>query len=300
MAEFIEAFTRIGWVDVLDVLVAGFLIYQVLLLIRGTRGWQMSLGAAALLLFYYLTRALNMQTVGLFLDYFITYFIFALIVIFQSEIRQGLIRLGRGSFLKRFFENAPPMRYDEVVLAATTLSSQRIGGLVVIEREIGLKNYIESGIRLDAALTYDLLVTIFNPKSPLHDGAVILSGDRIAAAGCFLPLTLDPYLSKELGTRHRAAIGISRETDAVAVVVSEETGKISLVVDREMTRGLDGPRLLKLLKRHLEPTVKEGGTEETAEKKPKAEKKIKTQPKSKKAARAHAMTEGGEAPSSSS
>ncbi|HSR53945.1 MAG TPA: diadenylate cyclase CdaA [Acidobacteriota bacterium] len=261
MTEVFEALARMGWVDVLDILVATFLIYQVLLLIRGTRGWQMSLGAAALLLFYYLTRALNMQTVGLFLDYFITYFIFALIVIFQSEIRLGLIQLGRGSFLKRFFENPVPLRYDEVVLAATTLSSQRIGGLVVIEREIGLKNYIESGIRLDAALTYDLLVTIFNPKSPLHDGAVIISGDRISAAGCFLPLTLDPYLSKELGTRHRAAIGISRETDALAVVISEETGKISLVVDREMTRGLDGPRLLKLLKRHLDPAGKEGSGE---------------------------------------
>jgi diadenylate cyclase len=129
------------------------------------------------------------------------------------------------------------------------LSSQRIGGLIVIEGAIGLKDYVESGIKLDAILTYDLLLTIFSPKTPLHDGAVIVQGNRIAAAACFLPLTLDPYLSKELGTRHRAAIGITEETDAVAVVVSEETGKISAVFEGEITRNLDGPRLLKLLQK---------------------------------------------------
>ncbi len=143
------------------------------------------------------------------------------------------------------------------MLAATTLSSQGIGALIVVERDIGLKTYIERGIKLDAYLTYDLLVTIFNPKSPLHDGAVVVQGTHVAAAACFLPLTLDPYLSKELGTRHRAAIGITEETDAVAVVVSEETGKISAVVEREITRGLDGPRLLRILQKTFKsPSVR--------------------------------------------
>lgn len=248
----LSAINRMAWIDIIDILVVAALIYQVLLLVRGTRGWQMSFGAASLILFYYLTKLLNLQTTGRFLDTFIPYIFFALIVVFQSEIRRGLAQLGQGQFLKRF--SAPPVSipYDEIVLAATTLSSQKIGALVVIEREIGLKNYVERGIRLDAYLTYDLLVTLFNPTTPLHDGAVIVQGNRITSASCFLPLTLDPYLSKELGTRHRAAMGISRETDALAVVVSEETGKISLAVGDELVRGLDGPRLLKLLKRHLE------------------------------------------------
>ncbi|MEE8585233.1 MAG: diadenylate cyclase CdaA, partial [Acidobacteriota bacterium] len=256
----LDAIGRMAWIDIIDILVVAALIYQVLLLVRGTRGWQMSFGVAALILFYYLTKLLNLQTAGLFLDTFIPYIFFTLIVIFQSEIRRGLAQLGQGKFLKRFGPQPVSIPYDEIVLAATTLASQRIGALMVIERGIGLKNYIERGIRLDAFLTYDLLVTIFNRASPLHDGAVVLQGNRIASASCFLPLTLDPYLSKELGTRHRAAMGISRETDALAVVVSEETGKISLAVGNELVRGLDGPRLLKLLKRHLEAPNQKGRT----------------------------------------
>jgi uncharacterized protein (TIGR00159 family) len=212
--------------DFIDVLVITFILYQILLLIKGTRGWL--------------------------LERFFTYFIFALIVIFQSEIRRGLAQIGRGRFFLRLTGKKPQEQFDEIILAATTLSSQRIGALIVIEREIGLKNYIESGIKLDAFLTYDLLVTIFNPKTPLHDGAVIVQGNRISAAACFLPLTLDPYLSKELGTRHRAAIGITEETDSVAVVVSEETGKTSVVFGGEIIRNLDGPRLLKVLQKTME------------------------------------------------
>lgn len=249
-----QLWTTIGqlqFIDILDLLVVALLIYQVLLLVRGTRGWQMALGVGALVIFYSLSKELHLQTVVFFLDHLFTYLIFALIVIFSAEMRRGLVSLGRGRFLKRLTADSIKMRLDEIVLAATTLSSQRIGALIVLERQIGLKNYAETGIKLDAYLTYDLLLTIFNPKSPLHDGAVIVQGERISSAGCFLPLTLDPYLSKELGTRHRAAIGIARESDCISIVVSEETGKISMVVDREITRGLDGPRLLKLLKRHL-------------------------------------------------
>ncbi len=238
--------------DVIDILVIAFVLYQILLLIKGTRGWQMTLGITSVFFFYYLSLWLELRTIGWLLERFFTVFIFALIVIFQSEIRRGLAQLGRGRFFLRLTGKKPQEQFDEIILAATTLSSQRIGALIVIEREIGLKNYIESGIKLDAFLTYDLLVTIFNPKTPLHDGAVILQGNRISAAACFLPLTLDPYLSKELGTRHRAAIGITEETDSVAVVVSEETGKTSVVFGGDIIRNLDGPRLLKVLHKTME------------------------------------------------
>lgn len=247
-----ETFQRVGPGDLIEIAIVAILIYQFLLLVKGTRGWEMTLGITALVLFYYLSRFLELRTVEWVLANFFTYSVFALIVIFQSEIRRGLAKLGRGRYFGRIGGKHSRSIFEEIVLAATTLSSQKIGGLIVIEREIGLKNYVESGIKLDAYLTYDLLVTIFNPSASLHDGSVIIQGERISAAACFLPLTLDPYLSKELGTRHRAAIGITEETDALVVVVSEETGNISAVHDGEITRGLDGPRLLKYLQHVME------------------------------------------------
>ncbi len=251
MTELAASLSRLNVKDIIEILILAFIFYHAILLIKGTRGWQITLGITSLFLFYYLTRILRFRTIEWLLANFFTYYIFALIVIFQSEIRRGLAELGKGRLLRRFQSQRDTGRFDEIVLAATTLASQRIGALIVIERAIGLRTYIESGIQLDAILTYDLLVTIFNPKTPLHDGAVIIQGDRIPAAACFLPLTSDPYLSKELGTRHRAAIGITEETDCVAVVVSEETGKISAVVEGEITRNLDGPRLLRFLQKTL-------------------------------------------------
>ncbi len=246
--ELISTFSRLDTRALIEIAIITVLIYQFLLLIKGTRGWQMTLGIIALLLFYNLARAMELQTVEWLLANFFTYIVFALIVIFQSEIRRGLTKLGRGRFFGRFSVAKGVRVYEEIVLAATTLAGQKIGGLIVLEREIGLRNYVESGIKLDAFLTYDLLVTVFHPSSSLHDGSVIIQGDRISAAGCFLPLTLDPYLSKELGTRHRAAIGITEETDAIAVVVSEETGAISAVYEGDIVRNLDGPGLLKFLR----------------------------------------------------
>jgi diadenylate cyclase len=169
----------------------------------------------------------------------LVYVAFAAIVIFQSDIRRALAHFGQAPFFRYFNrQEAADETIEEVVVAATMLAQQKVGAIVAIEREIGLRNYIESGIPLDAALTYDLLVTIFRPGSPLHDGAVILQEGRIAAAACFLPLTVNPRLSRELGTRHRAAIGLTEESDAAAVVVSEETGKISIALDGEMEHGL--------------------------------------------------------------
>lgn len=250
--ELRQLLTTINLRGLIDIVVVSILFYRILILIKGTRGWQMTLGLFFLVVIYYGSQLLGLKMVQWILQTFLTYLVFALIVLYQSEIRNGLARLGRSRFFRRFSTNVKKESYEEIVLAATTLASQRIGGLIVLEGEIGLKNYIESGIQLDAVLTYDLLVTIFNPRTPLHDGAVIIQQNRAAAAACFLPLTLDPYLSKELGTRHRAAIGITEETDAIAVVISEETGKISSVVGGKITRNLDGLGLMRFLQDSME------------------------------------------------
>jgi len=233
--------------DVIDIAIVSFITYRALLLMRGTRGAQMTYGIIFLLLFYYATRFFHLSAVQWLLTNLLTYIVFAIIVLYQNEIRRGLAGIGKNPLLERFRHRGSPEGYEEIILASTTLASKKIGALIVLERDIGLKNYAESGITLDAVLTYDLLVTIFSPYTPLHDGAVIVQRNRIIAAGCFLPLTLDPYLSKELGTRHRAAIGITEETDAVAVIVSEETGIISAVIGGKITRNLDGAALRRIL-----------------------------------------------------
>jgi diadenylate cyclase len=222
------------------------------LLVRGTRGAQMTLGMVVLLLFYYVTRAYHLSTVQWLLTNLLTYIVIAIIVLYQSEIRRGLAGIGKNPLLGRHRRREGKEGFEEIILAATTLASKKIGALIVVERDIGLRNYTESGIALDAVLTYDLLVTIFSPNTPLHDGAVIVQQNRIIAAGCFLPLTLDPHLSKELGTRHRAAIGITEETDAVTVIVSEETGIISAAMGGKITRNLDGTGLRAILHAAME------------------------------------------------
>jgi len=182
--------------------------------------------------------------------------VFALIVIFVPEIRQALARLGRRMTLTR--SAAEVDTYDDIVLAANLFSQNQTGALIVIQREIGLRTYIESGVALDAQLSYDLLATLFRPSAPLHDGAVIIQGDRVAAAACFLPLSMNPVLSTQLGTRHRAAIGITEETDAISIIVSEETGSISLAVagtiERDLTVEQLRERMSKLLRRYVPPT----------------------------------------------
>ena len=231
------------WWDALDVLLVAFIIYELLLFIRGTHAVQMALGALVLVVLFWTSLLLNLETVNWILRTFLPFLVFGIIVVFQSEIRKVLAHLGKTPFL-----GAPTAKHkeeviDEVVLAATTLAGSRTGALVVLEREMGLRSYIETGIALDAVLTYDLLINVFTPETPLHDGAVIIQGNRIAAAACFLPLTVNAELSRTLGSRHRAAIGLSEDTDAVAVVVSEETGIISLVEGGRIRRDLDGRSL---------------------------------------------------------
>ena len=238
--------------DVIDIALVAYITYRFLLLMRGTRGAQMTWGIVVLLLFYWATRLYRLTAVQWLLSNLLTYIVFAVIILYQNEIRRGLANIGTTSMLGRHRRRPTHEGFEEIILAATTLASKKIGALIVIEKDIGLRNYAESGIALDAVLTYDLLVTIFSPNTPLHDGAVIVQRNRIIAAGCFLPLTLDPHLSKELGTRHRAAIGITEETDAITVIVSEETGIISAAMGGTITRNLDGTGLRALLESAME------------------------------------------------
>ncbi|MDQ3918062.1 MAG: diadenylate cyclase CdaA [Acidobacteriota bacterium] len=252
-----------------DVALVFLLVYALLRLIRGTRAAPMAAGIGGLALLYWTAARYDLATLEFILRPAPLYVGVAIIVLFQNEIRQALISFGnrfRMPFLMRHRGQFGEGVYDEIVLAATTLASTKTGALIVIERAINLRNVIEGGVKMDAELSYDLLVTIFNPATPLHDGAVVIRGHRVAAAACFLPLTLNPLLSKDLGTRHRAAIGITEDTDAVAVVVSEETGLISFVQAGQIRRGLDGTRLRASILDALEPSSARGaGREKDAE-----------------------------------
>lgn len=245
--DFFSALLRrpaFGIWDVLDIAIVSVLIYEFLKLIKGTRAVQMAVGSLVVVLLFYISRLAPLQTVNWMIRNLLLYVAFAAIVIFQSDIRRALAHLGRAPFFRYFArQESGDETIEEIVVATTMLSARRIGAIVVIEREIGLRNYIESGIPLDAELTYDLLATIFQPGSPLHDGAVILQEDRVAAAACFLPLTVNPRLGRDLGTRHRAAIGLTEESDAVAIVVSEETGQIALALDGQIERDLSADQL---------------------------------------------------------
>jgi len=239
----------VGWWDVLDILIVSFLIYEFLKLIRGTRAVQMAVGSLLVIGLFYVSQLAPLQTLNWLIRNALVYVGFAAIVIFQSDIRRALAHFGQAPFFRYFNrQQAANETIEEVVVATTMLAQQKVGAIIAIEREIGLRNYIESGIPLDATLTYDLLVTIFRPGSPLHDGAVILQEGRVAAAACFLPLTVNPRLSRELGTRHRAAIGLTEENDAAAVVVSEETGLISVALSGGIERGLSPDQLRERLK----------------------------------------------------
>ena len=239
----------LSWWDLVDIVVVSILIYEVLKLIRGTRAVQMTLGSGVLIALFYGSRWAHLETTNWLIRNMVGYIVFAVIVLFQSDIRRALAHLGRAPFFRYFAKpESAEESIEELAMAAGMLSSQRIGAIVAIERQIGLRNYIEGGIPLDAILTYDLLISIFQPTSPLHDGAVIVQEDRVAAAACFLPLTVNPRLAKELGSRHRAAIGLTEENDSVAIVVSEETGVISVVADGQIERGLSVEALRERLR----------------------------------------------------
>ena len=238
--------SAISVISILDIVLVAILIYQFLSLVRGTRAAPMLIGVATLGLAFYFARLGELRTLNWLLSTLLPYVVFALIVVFQSEIRHALANLGSRISLMRASRSVADV-YDDIVLAANLFSQNQTGALIVIEREIGLRTYVESGVALDARLSYDLLATVFRPSAPLHDGAVIVQRDRIAAAACFLPLSMNPVLSTQLGTRHRAGIGITEETDAVAVIISEETGTISMAVAGSIERDLTVERLRERL-----------------------------------------------------
>ena len=236
--------------NLLDITLVFIIVYVVLKLLRGTRAVPTMVGIVLIALLYWLSVAQDLATLEFVLRWAVVLLPFAIIVLFQSEIRQALIYFAnrlRFPIVKRQRGQFGGSVYDEIVLAVTTLSSEKTGALLVIERNVGLRNFIDSGVQLDAVISYDLLVTIFDPATPLHDGAVVIKDERIAAASVFLPLTKNPEISRELGTRHRAAIGITEGTDAISIVVSEETGLVTWVEGGRVRRNIDTAGLRKLL-----------------------------------------------------
>ncbi len=271
---FLQAVPALTWRSALDLVLVAVLLFQVYRLVRGTRAVQMLAGLLLLVGGLFLARLAELPALGSLLDGMWPYLGVAVVVLFQAEIRRGLAALGGASLMRQWSWRGRGGPYEDVVLAAGRFSQERVGALVILQRRTSLRSYVESGVPLDARLSYDLLVTIFQPGAPLHDGAAIIQRNRIAAAACFLPLSLSPDRPRELGSRHRAALGIAEDTDAVAVVVAEHTGVVSLAVDGRIEMGLTDESLRQRLRelfqrrRHapvvMEPAVwkaekKEGG-----------------------------------------
>jgi diadenylate cyclase len=236
--QILSQLPRFSWNAALDILLTAFLIYQFIMIVRGRRSAAILAGILVLVIVYLVAVYAQLELLRTFLATLAPYTAFGMIVMFQSEIRRLLARIGQrrvigfGSRLHR------RETVEEILLAVQQLSQQRIGALIVVEREVGLRSFIESGVSLDANVSRDLLLAIFYPGSAMHDGAVIIQGDRVAAAACFLPLTMNPELSRLLGTRHRAGIGITEETDCISIIVSEETGRISIAARNEIEYNL--------------------------------------------------------------
>jgi diadenylate cyclase len=251
LVHFVSWFPQLTWVAVADIALVAFLIYQFLMIVRGRRAAHILAGVVVLAAVYGVAAALGLEMISAILASLAPYAPFAMIVMFQSEIRRLLARIGRrrwislgGRLQKREFA-------EELVLALTQLAQQKTGALIVIEREIGLRSFIESGVVLDACVSRDLLLTIFQHGSALHDGAVIIQGDRVAAAACFLPLTVQPTLARHLGTRHRAGIGVTEETDCLSLIVSEETGRLSIAAFGDIELDITPEKMEQRITDHL-------------------------------------------------
>lgn len=239
--------------DAIDILLVAFLVYRILLLIKGTRAFQVLLGLILLVLAYTVSRWFELITLNWILKEFLSSFIILVVVLFQSDIRRALAQMGKQHFWPFGGEyDGKVDRVEEVVRAATRLAGTRTGAIILLERTTKLREHVEGGVQMDAVLGHEILESIFQEGSPVHDGAVLVEGGRVALAGCFLPLTVRTDLDKKLGTRHRAALGITEETDAVAVVVSEERGGVSIAVNGRITRDLDYAGLRKVIARLLD------------------------------------------------
>ncbi|WP_449245156.1 diadenylate cyclase CdaA [Desulfobacca acetoxidans] len=233
---------NIRWQDVIDIILTAILIYQLLLLLRGTQGIQILAGILILLLAYWGARRLDFFTLEWILESFVKSLLLIAIILFQSDIRRMLSRVGRRAIFPAGYSE--PKILEEIANATDSLAKQKIGGLFVLKRQGKLRDIIEGGIRLDATVSRELLLTLFWPNSPTHDGAVIISGDQILAAGCVLPLSNRPDLDKALGTRHRAGLGVTEHSDAIAIIISEERGQVSLAQEGRLTMNLSRTQLL--------------------------------------------------------
>ncbi len=238
---------EVRWQDIIDIAIVTFVFYRLLLLIKGTRAFQMLMGLVVLFVTFVISRWAGLYTLDWLIQSFGSYIVLALIILFQPEIRKALAQMGQNPLTQRLATMEESKYIEEIIRASVSMASKKIGAIIVIERNTELKDLVEMGTQLDARITRELLTSIFLPYSPIHDGAVVIKGDRIVAAGCFLPLTLSADISKALGTRHRAAIGVTEETDAVVIVVSEETGDISVSIDGNIMRKLDVSALRRVL-----------------------------------------------------
>jgi diadenylate cyclase len=234
-------------IDLLDVSIVAFIVYRVLLLIKGTRAMQMLTGLGILGIGFYLSSMLELFTTHWLFSYFFDYLILIVIVLFQDDLRRALTHMGRNPFFSAASAEEEREMVDDIARAATRLANEKIGALIVIERETGLKNFIDTGSRIDSKVKSELIYSIFVPNSPIHDGALIIRGGRIASAGCFLPLSKDPNIDKRYGTRHRAALGITEDSDALVVLVSEEAGEAHLVKNGKITTNLTEQELTQSL-----------------------------------------------------
>ena len=240
------------WIDVVDIGIVALIVYRILLLIKGTRAMQMLTGLGILGIAFFLSSQFELFTSHWLLSYFFDYLILIVIVLFQDDLRRALTHVGKNPFFSTSSQEEEREMVDEVARAASRLAQDRTGALIVIERETGLKNFIDTGSRLDSRVKSELIASIFFPTSPIHDGAVIITGGRIAAAGCFLPLSKDPNIDKKYGTRHRAALGLTEDTDAIVVLVSEESGEAHLVKNGRMMLNLSEQELRQSLGTLLE------------------------------------------------
>jgi len=242
-----QAIFDIRWIDLVDVLIVAFIIYRLMLLVKGTRAEKMLWGLAIIVLVYFISQRMELFTLHWILSNFLSSIVIIVIVVFQRDIRRVLVQVGKTSLFGRG-ERLREELFEELARATFQMSEKKIGALIVLERNVGLGDYLEMGIDVDAKVSSEMLVSIFNPTSPTHDGAAIIRKGRISRVGCFLPLTKDPEISKTLGTRHRAALGLTEETDAAVIVVSEETGEVSLVSDGKIDRNMNAETFRQRLK----------------------------------------------------
>ncbi len=248
-----------GWRDIIEILIVALVIYQLLLALAGTRALQILVGLFVLGLVYFGAVLLKFNMIATLLGVVFTYGAFAAVVVFQPELRHALARLGRSRVLRLFTPNNVSAVAEEIAEAVERLSRSGMGAIIVVEQDVSLDDYLQSGTAMRASVSADLLATIFTPYSPLHDGAVLIRGDQIIGAACVLPLTQFPVTDRSLGTRHRAALGLSEETDALVVVVSEETSQISVAFRGLLTRGLTRERVRDILSGQAEPTLAPSG-----------------------------------------